>query len=124
MIDLLFWFLVAQTVPGLPAMAPGTEVRVVSPDLLTVYAHARVADGRLVFEGGLVPGREVRVLIFPPDATEAEVAQALSGASALRARVALDGRDLLLTFPQLDGPLSFRKWLEEERDLGLELPRP
>lgn len=124
MIDLLFWFLVSQTVPGLPAMTPGTEVRIVSRDLLTVYASARVQDGRLAFQGNLVAGREVRVLIFPPDATEAERAEALSGASALPARISDAGDDILLQFAELDGPVSFRLWLQDERGIDLALPRP
>ncbi len=124
MIDLLFWFLVSQTLSGLPKMTPGTEVRLVSLDLLTVYASATVEDGTLVFVVPLDPDLEVRLLIFPPNATEQQLAEALSGASALLARVTPDGRDLIVRFPELDGPLSFRKWLAEERGITLVMPPP
>lgn len=123
MSDLLFWFLVSQTLVGLPEMQPGTEVRLVSQDLLTVFASARVEDGRLVFSGPVEPGQEVRLLIFPPDATEQERAAALSGAQALVGRVGDDGSDVMVTFPGLEGPLSLRKWLAEERGLALVIPQ-
>ena len=121
--DLLFFFLVSQTLPGLPAMQPGTEVRVVSQDLLTIFASASVAEGRLAFDAPLAPGLEVRLLIFPPDATDQERAAALSGAQALAATATADG-DLLVEFPEVGGPISLRKWLAEERGLELFLPLP
>jgi hypothetical protein len=121
--DLLFWFLVSQTLSGLPVMAPATEVRVVAPDLLTIFASARVEDGRLAFDAPLTAGLEVRLLIFPPDATDQERAAALSGAQALVGWATSDG-DLLVQFPEVGGPISFRKWLAEERDLELVLPVP
>lgn len=121
MIELLYWFLVAQTLSGLPAMDPGTEVRVVSADLLTIHATGRVTDGALRFTSPLPPNAEVRLLVFPPDATETDVAEALSGAAALRARVSEDGADLLISFEQTEGFLSFRMWLEDERGLELEI---
>lgn len=123
MTDLLFWFLVSQTLPGLPAMMPATEVRVVSQDLLTIFASARVENGVLAFDAALTPGLEVRLLIFPPDATDQERAAALSGAQALVGWATPEG-DLLVQFPELGGPISFRKWLQEERDLVLVLPVP
>lgn len=119
MTELLFWFLVSQTLAGLPTMSAGTEVRVVSPDLLTIYATATVVGTRLEFASALPPGAEVRLLLFPPDASETEVAEALSGAAALRGRVADNGRDLLVSFSEIDGYLSFRKWLREERGVTL-----
>lgn len=122
MTELLYWFLVSQTLSGLPAMAPGTMVRVVSPDLLTIHATGRVIAGALIFTEPLPADAEVRILVFPPGATEAEVAEALSGATALRGRVTEDAADLLVAFPETDGFLSFRKWLAEERSLDLRLP--
>ncbi len=124
MTDLLFWFLVSQTVSALPTMAPGTEVRLVSQDLLAIYASARVEQGLLAFNNPLTPDLEVRLLIFPPNATDQERASALSGAQALVGRVSAEGDDLVVQFPELGGPLSFRKWLAEERGLVLVLPSP
>ena len=121
MTDLLFWFLVSQTVTGLPEMAPGTEVRLVSMDLLTIYASAQVTEGRLSFTGEVKPDSEVRVLILQQNATPQETVEAL-GQKALFARVSPEGTDILLTFEELDGPLSFEKWLEEERDITLDMP--
>ena len=121
MTDLLFWFLVSQTVTGLPEMAPGTEVRLVSMDLLTIYASAQVEEGQLSFTGDIKPDSEVRVLILRQNATPQETVEAL-GQKALFARVSPEGDDILLTFEELDGPLSFGKWLEEERDITLHMP--
>lgn len=124
MSDLLFWFLVSQTIPGLPQMPPGTEVRLVSRDLLTVYGSARVEDGRLQFTSAMRAGQELRLLVFPPDVSDQERAQALSGAQAIPGRVSDDGHDILVEFPQLEGPLSLRKWLAQERDILLIMPVP
>ncbi|MEX2535001.1 MAG: hypothetical protein WD273_05305 [Trueperaceae bacterium] len=122
MSELLFWFLVSQTLAGLPQMPPGTEVRLVSRDLLTVYGSARVEDGRLQFAGPMVSGQEVRLLIFPPDASDQELAQAVTGVQAVPGRMSEDGLDILVEFPELEGPLSLRKWLAEERDILLVMP--
>ena len=124
MSDLLFWFLVSQTIAGLPQMPPGTEVRLVSRDLFTVYASARVEDGRLQFTTALQAGQELRLLIFPPDVSDQQRAEALSGAQAIPGRVSNDGQDILVEFRELDGPLSLRKWLAEERDILLIMPVP
>jgi hypothetical protein len=54
--DLLFWFLVSQTIAGLPDMAPGTEVRIVSSDLYSaMYASAQVEGTELTLEGNIPP---------------------------------------------------------------------
>lgn len=110
--------LVSQSVVGLPALPAGTEVRLVSPDLLTVYASARIQKGRLVFDGAPPPGTELRLLFFPPDATQAERAAALSGARAISGRISVDGRDILLQFPDSDQPVSLRALLRK-RDISL-----
>ena len=120
MIDLLFWFLVSQTIAGLPEMAPGTEVQIVSMDLLTLYASAQVQDEWLVLEGDFEAGSEVQILILQPDATPQETVEALSS-KAIIARVSPEADDLLVKFEELEGPLSFQKWLEEERDIFLRL---
>ncbi|HEX7022380.1 MAG TPA: hypothetical protein VF171_05945 [Trueperaceae bacterium] len=121
MADLLFWFLVSQTVAGLPDMAPGTQVWVMAPDLFTKYATAVVEGETLSFSKPLDPGEEIRLLIYPPNSDErarADLSQALQG------RISQDGEDILLRFEELDGPLSFRKWLSEERGIILRIPLP
>lgn len=120
MADLLFWFLVSQTLASLPEMAPGTVVQLVSNDLLTVFASAQVEERRLVLRGPLSPGSEVRVLIFPPNASPAQTAEALSN-PALHARISGDGSDILVQFDELEEPLSFKQWLAEERSIDLYL---
>ncbi|MCA9838167.1 MAG: hypothetical protein KC422_14715 [Trueperaceae bacterium] len=120
MIDLLFWFLVSQTLSGLPDMYPGTEVRIVSMDLITIYASASVTDDELVFIGKFEPDSEVRLLILQPDANAQETVEAL-GNKALHARISPEGDDILLQFAELEGPLSFKKWLKDERNITLKL---
>jgi hypothetical protein len=127
MVELLFWFLVSQTLAGLPDMAPGTEVRLYSTDLFTIYAVAVVEDDRLVFEGALEPGTEIRLLILSPASSsdERERVEALSDAKALYGRISRDGEDIWLRFDELEGPVSFKKWLLEERGITLQLiPKP
>lgn len=64
--SLLPWLAVLQ-VAILPTFAPGTEVRLVSPDLFEVYAIGTVDEGRLALTGvTLMPGKELRLLVFPP----------------------------------------------------------
>jgi hypothetical protein len=85
---LLPWLAVLQAA-ALPALTPGAEVRLVSPDLLEVHARGRVEEGRLRLEGTpLAPGARLRLLVFPPDADADALAEAASGARALAARVA------------------------------------
>ena len=125
MVELLFWFLVSQTLAGLPDMAPGTEVRLYSTDLFTIYAAAVVEDDRLVFEGAIEPGAEIRLLILSPSSSSDERVEALSDAKALYGRISRDGEDIWLRFDELEGPLSFKKWLLEERGITLQLiPKP
>src|SRR5690606_35642245 len=89
------FLLMGQVLAILPAMSEGTELRVVSPDLLTVYAKATVMDGRLAFTEFPSPGTEVRVIIFPAESTPAERVDAMA-ARALVGRISDDGRDVLL----------------------------
>jgi hypothetical protein len=105
--------LVAQSVLGVPALPVGTEVRLVSPDLLTVYASARLQDSQLVFQTAPAAGTQLRLLFFPPDATQAERAAALSGARAISGRISVDGKDILLVFPESDQPVSLRALLAQ-----------
>jgi hypothetical protein len=98
---------------GVPALPAGTEVRLVSPDLLTVYASARIQDAQLVFRTAPSPGTQLRLLFFPPDASQAERAAALSGARVISGRISVDGKDILLVFPESDAPVSLRTLLAE-----------
>jgi hypothetical protein len=111
---------VSQTIAGLPDMYPGTEVRVVSMDLITIYASASVENNELVLKGRFTPNAEVRLLILQPDANAQETVEAL-GNKALHARISPEGDDILLQFAELDGPLSFKQWLGDERHINLEL---
>ena len=118
----LFWFLIGQATASLPAFPIGTELRLVSADLLTVYSSGRVtADRHLIVDLPLDAGTEIRLLVFPPDATDAEKAEVLSGLRAVFGRVADDRADILVRFPGLDAPVSLRRWLAEERDIVLVL---
>jgi hypothetical protein len=63
--NLLIAFLLALSpLPGLPQLPMGSEIRVVSPDLLTVYVVWQVDDRRLSLQSRLAApaNREVRVL--------------------------------------------------------------
>lgn len=113
------WFLVAQAAV-FPTLAPGSEVRLVSPDLLQVHASGRVEEGRLRLEGRpLVPGAELRVLVFPPGADAGEVAAAASGAAAISARA---GTGDVWIVPQDGGePRSLNELLALQ-NIVLELP--
>lgn len=122
MAGLLFWFLLGQAAVSLPAFTVGTELRLVSPDLLTVYSSARVTEDRhLVVDLPLAPGTELRLLVFPPDASDADKAAALSGARAVFGRVDDDRADILVRFPEAEEAVSLRQWLAEERDIVLVL---
>jgi hypothetical protein len=120
--DLLFWFLVSQTLAGLPQLPAGTEVLLVTRDLVTIVGRAEVRGGRLAFSSPIGAGQELRLLIVPPDASDQQRAQAIAGVQALPARVTDDGLDILVELPDLEGPLSLRKWLAEERDIVLVMP--
>lgn len=127
MADLLFWFLLSQTLAGLPEMTPGTEVQILSSDLMAVYATAVVENNTLVFRGPLEPGKEIRLVIYPPSESTEKQEQATVDAlnAALYGNVSPEGNDILIQFEELDGPLSFKKWLAEERDISLQfIPAP
>lgn len=113
--------LLAQTVAGLPALPAGTEVRLVSPDLLTVYASATLQRGELTFVGVPPAGTELRLLFFPPDASVEDRVAALSGARVLRGFVSGDASDIMLQLPDQPEPVSFRQLLHDDRGIGLLL---
>ncbi len=115
-------FLLGQVALQLPMMPAGTEVRLMSVDLFTVYSSARVDDRRLRFRELPAPGTPVQILIFPPDADDASRAAALSGATALKGRVSDAGTDILVIYPGSSEPLSLRALLLEEREIWLDLP--
>lgn len=117
------WLVVAQAAL-LPMLAPGSEVRLVSPDLLEVFAIGTVEEGRLLLEGApLPPGAEVRLLILPPDAGAAERAAAAvaadeAGAPAPSGRT-VDGDVLIVTG---DGEARSLRLLLAEQGIELRLP--
>jgi hypothetical protein len=119
MADLLFWFLVSQTIAGLPDMAPGTEVRILSSDLTAMYAAAQIEGNALILEGPIPLDTPISILILQPNATPEDTVQALG--QALPAMVSPEGDDLYLKFQELEGPLSFKKWLFEERGIVLRV---
>lgn len=116
----LIGFLLAA-LAGLPPFETGAELRLVSPDLLTVYSSGRVQDDQLVIDLPLAPNTELRLLVFPPEATDEEVAAVLSGAAAIYGRVAEDRADILVRFPDREEHVSLRLWLQEERGITLVL---
>lgn len=122
--SLAAWYLMGQVLALLPAMPNGTEVRILSADLFTVYASARVEAGRLVFRELPPVGTAVRLLIFPPDTPPQGQAAALSGATALRGLVSQteDDLDILLVDTPDVEPVSLREVLRSERGIALELP--
>lgn len=120
--SLAVFLMLGQAALQLPAMPEGTEVRLVSLDLLTVYVSARVEDGHLVFREFPPPGTEVRVLIFPPGESAASRAAALAGATAYTGRITEGGTDVALTIEGVQRPLSLRHLLLEEREVWLDLP--
>jgi hypothetical protein len=121
MADLLFWFLVSQTIAGLPDMAPGTEVKILSEDLMAVYASATIAGDELILEGSFPTETTVKLIILPPNPTAEDQIQAISPSQALPAVLSPEGDDLYLKFQELEGPLSFKKWLFEERGIVLRV---
>jgi hypothetical protein len=121
MADLLFWFLVSQTIAGLPDMAPGTEVKILSEDLMAVYASATLENNELILEGSFPVDLPVKLIILPPNPTPQDQVQAISPGQALPAVLSPEGDDLYLKFQELEGPLSFKKWLFEERGIVLRV---
>lgn len=117
---MLQWFLIGQAAL-FPTLTPGSEVRLVSPDLLRVHASGRLIDGVLELEGELPPGVEVRVLIFPPDAGPDESAAALTGATAVSARIDDTGDDLRILPADGGDAVSWRAALERQ-GVTLRLP--
>jgi hypothetical protein len=90
----------AQLAALLPLLVVGSEVRLLSPDLLSVYGGG-VVDGerRLRIEAPLRPGSAVRLIILPPNASDADRAAAFAPDRALVGVVSADRADLLLTLP-------------------------
>jgi hypothetical protein len=117
------WFVVAQAAL-LPLLAPGSEVRLVSPDLLEVLAFGTVEDGRLSLQGSpLLPGTEVRLLVLPPNAGAADRAAAAVAADAAGAPAptgrAVEGDVLIVTS---DGEARSLRALLAEQGIEVRLP--
>jgi len=112
------WFLMAQAAT-FPILAPGAEVRLVSPDLLEIHATGRVENDLLILSGDALPvGLEVRVLVFPAGADDVDRAAAASGAAAIRARVVADG--ILVAIPAGDARLL--RAILADQEIALRLP--
>jgi len=105
MIALLVALLVASSqISDMPSMLPGTHVRIVMPDLMTVIDVAVVENDELVFQANLEPNQSVRLLIsYSPE--EYLVAP--------RALVSAEGDDILVYFDDANRIVSLRDWLEE-----------
>lgn len=125
MTELLLFMMLGQTLASLPQLQPGTEVRVVSTDLLVVHASGTVEGGELRFEGSLEGAGDVRVFIYPPDGSAGQSAPGAQGndITVITGQVSPDGQDILLALDGQEEPLSFRGWLQGERGLELRIPR-
>ena len=122
MTEIFLWFCLSQTLASLPTMTPGTEVKLVHPDLVPVFDTAMVEDGQLAFSQRLEPGTELRMLFLAPDADERQSVESMSDAPF--GRISSRGGDILVQFEGFEEPISFRRWLGEERDVELILPEP
>ena len=112
--------LVLQLFLGL-AMAqtlePGTVVTLLPPDLVGTYVTAVVGtDHKIVFESGLEPETEVRVLIMPPGAE--------ATASPPYGRVSPSGDDIYIQFEGAAQAVSLRYWLAQEYGVELSFAAP
>ena len=122
MTEIFLWFCLSQTLASLPAMTPGTEVKLVHPDLVPVFDTAVVEEGQLAFAERLEPGTELRMLFLAPDADEEQSVASISEAPF--GRISSRGGDILVQFEGFEEPVSFRRWLGEERGVELILPEP
>lgn len=105
-----------------PGVGPGSEVRLVSADLLTLYAIGAVgADRELAFDRPLPAGLELRLVHFPPAAGDAERAAALAPGNALMAVVQAAGPDLRIAHPEAPEMISLRHFLQEAFGVTLRL---
>ena len=120
-IELLLCLLLSQTLADFPEMSVGTEVRIYSNDLFTVFAAGTVDNGLLVLEGKLEAGKEVRVLILSQTPDENGEEEALAGAKALYGRISRDGKDILIRLEDVEGYLSLAAWLLEERAVIMQI---
>jgi hypothetical protein len=118
----LLSLVLAQAALILPLFGPGSELRFVSPDLLSVYASGSVSeDLELRIDLPLAAGTEVRLVIFPPNADDAAMAEALAPASRHLGRVAEDRNDIDVLFAGAEGVVSLRAYLQEEYGVRLIL---
>lgn len=153
MAELMLWLLLSQGLSGFPAMQEGTRLQIVSPDLLTVYGEAVVADRQLVLQTALVPESEVKIIISYDNGNRSAGVAGGGGAGGGSAAggsaagggaaggsqkgegdeatleiypgvVAPDGEDILLTSEAEEAPVSLREFLEEERDIRLFILPP
>ncbi len=92
--------LLALPLPGVPALPPGSELRVTSPDLRAVYLALRVTEKGLVVKqsGELKPGQPVALVVRVGKEVKVFPGRAARG-------------DIVLLFPE--GEVSLRETLEK-----------
>ena len=96
-----------------PGFAAGSEVRLVSHDLLSLYAVGSVnAELQLVFDTPIQDGLAVRLVHFPPGADDVQRAAALAPGNALFGVVRAAGPDILSDLDPAVGVVSLRQFLE------------
>ena len=122
MTEILLWFCLSQTLASLPAMTPGTEVKLVHPDLVSVFDTGVVENGQLAFAERLEPDTELRLLFLTPDDDARQSVDSVADAPS--GRISSRGSDILVQFAGYEAPVSFRRWLDEERGIELVLPEP
>lgn len=116
----IFAFIVSVTLGIYGMLTDGSEIRLVSPNLATVYSTAKVGGRTLQFESLPPAGAEIRVLVFPPDGANNGEQDALASPQAFRGVVAVSEDDILI---YINNKLtSFRLTLLEEYGVRLRLP--
>lgn len=119
---LLLTLVLAQAAFFYPSFEPGSVLRLVSADLLTVYASGAVSDAReLRIDLPLAAGTVVRLVIFPPDADDATKAAALSVEQLHLGRVADDRSDIDVRFAGSQEGHSLRAFLADTHQVTLML---
>ena len=106
--------------PILPVtIESGSEVRLVSVDLLRVYATGRVVEGRLEMFGRLPPGQQLRLLIFSMEQDKQSGGETGVLGSALTGIVDADGRSILVIVKEGHGAVDFGAWLQKQFGISM-----
>jgi len=119
---LLLTLLLAQAAIFLPGFEPGSELRLVSPDLLTVYASGSVSETReLRLDLPLAAGTLLRLVVFEVGSDDAAKAAALAPDRIHLGRVAEDRSDIDVRFAGTEEAVSLRTFLREVHRVQLIL---